>query len=62
MGGIAMNRIAVGALLVASSLSMACPERRVVASDPALPGILRPDARLAAKLAGATRTAREPVT
>ncbi len=50
-----MNRIAVGALLVASWLSMACPERRVVASDPALPGIGRPDARLAAKLADATR-------
>ncbi len=55
MGAFAMNRIAVGALLVAS-LCTACPEqRRPAASDPALPGIGRPDGRLAAKLADATR-------
>jgi len=50
-----MTRVVVGALLVAS-FGTACPEqRRLAASDPALPGVAQPNARLASKLTEATR-------
>ncbi len=50
-----MSRIAVGALLLVSFCTGRSEERRLGASDPPLPGIAQPDARLAAKLAEAAR-------